>query len=76
MALYKNIEDFKHFKLTPREFEVLQLVIKGKSNTEIAKELLITVHTVKAHITNIFEKMSVHDRVQAAVKAVREGIVE
>ena len=76
MALYKNIEDFKHFKLTPREFEVLQLVIKGKSNTEIAKELLITVHTVKAHITNIFEKMSVHDRVQAAIKAVREGIVE
>ncbi len=68
--------DFKHLKLTQREFEVLRLVIKGKSNTEIAKELLITVHTVKAHITSIFEKLSVHDRVQAAVKAIREGIVD
>lgn len=61
--------------LTEREYEVLKLVIMGKSNTEIAEELLISVHTAKAHVCSILQKMSVTDRVQAAVKAVREGLV-
>lgn len=61
--------------LTEREYEVLKLVITGKSNTEIAEELLISVHTAKAHVCSILQKMSVTDRVQAAVKAVREGLV-
>lgn len=60
--------------LTEREFEVLKLVVTGKSNTEIAEELVISVHTAKAHVCSIMQKMGVNDRVQAAVKAVREGI--
>lgn len=68
--------DEKNFKpLTDREIEVLQLVVEGKSNTEIAKELIVSVHTAKAHVCSILQKMSVDDRVQAAVKAVREGMV-
>lgn len=60
--------------LTEREYEVLKLVIMGKSNTQIAEELMISVHTAKAHVCSILSKMSVDDRVQAAVKAVRQGI--
>ena len=61
--------------LTERELEVLKFVVMGKSNTEIAKELLISVHTAKAHVCSILQKMAVSDRVQAAVKAVREGLM-
>ena len=61
-------------KLTSREKEVLQLMVQGLSNTQIADRIIISPHTVKAHVCNIFEKMAVTDRVQAAVKAVRHGI--
>lgn len=62
-------------ELTEREYEVLKLVTMGKSNNEIANELYISVHTAKAHVCSILQKMSVNDRVQAAVKAVRSGLV-
>lgn len=62
--------------LTGREYEVLALMVLGKSNTEIAKDLAISAHTVKAHVCSILHKMSVDDRVQAAVKAVRSGMVD
>lgn len=61
--------------LTEREFEVLKHLVSGKSNTEIAKELIVSVHTAKAHVCSILQKMCVNDRVQAAVKAVKEGMV-
>lgn len=61
--------------LTERECEVLKHLVMGKSNTEIAKELIVSVHTAKAHVCSILQKMCVNDRVQAAVKAVREGLV-
>lgn len=61
--------------ITGREFEVLKLIVLGKSNNEIAKELFISVHTVKAHVSSILEKFLVEDRVQIAVKAVREGLI-
>jgi DNA-binding NarL/FixJ family response regulator len=61
--------------LTDREMEVLRLLVEGKSNTEIAKILIISTHTAKAHVCNILEKLAVHDRVQAAVKAVKTGMV-
>lgn len=61
--------------LTAREFEVLKLIILGKSNTEIAKDLFISVHTVKAHVSSLLEKLFVEDRVQVAVKAIREGLI-
>ena len=62
-------------QLSAREFEVLGLVVKGKSNTEIGKELFISVHTSKAHVCSILQKLCVNDRVQAAVKAVKENLV-
>ena len=61
--------------LTEREQEVLKHLVAGKSNTEIAKELIVSVHTAKAHVCSILQKMCVNDRVQAAVKAVKEGMV-
>lgn len=65
-------EGAKH--LTEREYEVLNLIVMGKSNSEIAEDLSISVHTAKAHVCAILHKMSVNDRVQAAVKAVRNGL--
>ena len=59
------------FNLTSREKEVLVLLTQGLSNTEIAEKLIISTHTAKAHVCNILAKLSVTDRVQAAVKAVK-----
>ena len=59
------------FNLTSREREVLLLLTQGLSNTEIAEKLIISAHTAKAHVCNILAKLSVTDRVQAAVKAVK-----
>ena len=64
-----------HANLTAREYEVLKLVVDGKSNLQIANELHISEHTSKAHVCNIIQKLVVDDRTQAAVKAIREGIV-
>ncbi len=61
-------------ELTKREKEVLRELTKGKSNKEIASSLFITEKTVKTHISNIFSKLEVADRTQAALYAVREGI--
>lgn len=61
--------------LTERERDVLTLLVEGKSNTEIAKALVVSVHTAKAHVCSILQKLYVTDRVQAAVKAIREGLV-
>lgn len=67
--------DKNRVPLTEREFEVLKHLVSGKSNTEIAQELIVSVHTAKAHVCSILQKMCVNDRVQAAVKAVKEGLV-
>ncbi|MBO6272059.1 response regulator transcription factor [bacterium] len=76
---FKLISDGNHTEnqipLTEREREVLKHLVAGKSNTEIAKELIVSVHTAKAHVCSILQKMCVNDRVQAAVKAVKEGLV-
>lgn len=64
-----------HANLTAREYEVLKLVVDGMSNQQIAHELNISEHTSKAHVCNIIQKLVVDDRTQAAVKAIREGIV-
>ena len=70
-----NMSDHARIPLTERECEVLKHLVAGKSNTEIAKELIVSVHTAKAHVCSILQKMCVNDRVQAAVKAVKEGMV-
>lgn len=63
-------------KFTERELSVLKLLITGMTNTQIGDKLGLSPHTVKAHMCSILQKMSVKDRVQAAVKAVREKIVD
>jgi two-component system nitrate/nitrite response regulator NarL len=61
--------------LTPREVEVLQLIVEGADNVAIGVALSISPHTVKQYVTNIFEKLGVRSRVQAAVYALRTGLV-
>ncbi len=65
----------KHANLTEREYQVLKLLVNGSSNNDIASVLCISEHTAKAHVCNIIQKLVVDDRTQAAVKAIREGIV-
>ena len=62
--------------LTEREIEVLELVVEGKSNQEIAERLVVSESTVKNHLRNILGKLHLRNRVQAAVFAVRQGLVE
>ncbi len=61
--------------LTDRELEVLELIVAGCSNAAIAEKLYITVGTVKTHVRNILNKLCAHDRTQAAVRALRSGLV-
>jgi DNA-binding NarL/FixJ family response regulator len=61
--------------LSQRELDVLRLVVDGLSNQEIADRLVLSVETVKTHMRHIMEKLAVSDRTQAAVKAMREGLV-
>ena len=61
--------------LTPREAEVLEQIVNGKSNKEIATELAISEATVKTHINSLLSKLGVTDRTQAATAAIRRGIV-
>lgn len=60
--------------LTARETEVLRLLVEGADNATIGRELSISPHTVKQYMTNIFEKLEVSGRVQAAVYAARAGL--
>ncbi|MBE9502087.1 MAG: response regulator transcription factor [Chloroflexi bacterium] len=60
-------------RLSERELEVLKLAAKGMSNKDIAKELFLSVRTVKAHLSSIFNKVDVASRTEAIVKGVREG---
>ena len=62
-------------ELSERELEVLRLIANGKDNAEIARELFISPKTVKNHISNILMKLQIENRIQAAVYAVRSGIV-
>lgn len=62
-------------KLTKRENDVLKLLAQGKSNAEIAEEIIISPHTAKAHVCKILEKFAVSGRVQAAVKAVKFNLI-
>lgn len=61
--------------LSARESEVLKLIVDGKSNPEIAALLYLSLSTVKCHVRSIMDKLAVDDRVQAAVVALRSGLV-
>ncbi|MHA2265019.1 MAG: response regulator [Candidatus Thorarchaeota archaeon] len=62
--------------LTPREMDVLRLIVEGLSNKSIAEALVLSPTTVKGYVTTILEKLDVSDRTQAAVKAIRSGLVQ
>ncbi len=63
------------YPLTQRELEILELIVAGCSNGQIAEKLYITVGTVKTHVRNILNKLCADDRTQAAVRALRSGLV-
>jgi two-component system NarL family response regulator len=63
-------------RLTERELEVLRLVARGLANKEIAHDLFISENTVKNHVRNILEKLQLHSRMEAAMYAVRENLLE
>lgn len=69
------IEHLGAFPLSKRELEVLELIVKGFSNQAIGETLYITVGTVKTHVRSILGKLCVDDRAQAAVRALRSGLV-
>lgn len=64
------------YPLTARELDVLKLIVDGCSNSQIGETLYITVGTVKTHVRNILNKLSVSDRTQIAVRALRAGLVQ
>jgi DNA-binding NarL/FixJ family response regulator len=74
MANRANVPD-PDIPLTARETQVLRHMALGLSNKEIAQSLTISVETVKEHVQNVLRKLAVSDRTQAAVWAVRRGIV-
>lgn len=63
------------YPLTERELEILELIVAGYSNAEIAEQFYITVGTVKTHVRSILNKLGVDDRTKAAVRALRSGLV-
>lgn len=71
----KSVSQIPIVPLSERELEVLKLIVDGKSNQEIGEKLFVTLATVKTHVRSILNKLSVDDRTQAAVKAMREGLV-
>ena len=63
----------KKNELTPRELEVLALLTDGYNNSKISEKLCISTHTTKAHISSIYEKLNVSNRVQATVKYLKDN---
>ena len=63
------------YNLTSREAQILKLITEGYSNIEIAKKLFVSVNTTKVHVASILQKLEVDDRLQAAIKALKENIV-
>ena len=65
----------KDYGLTSRESQILKLITEGYSNNEIANKLFVSINTTKAHVASILQKLEVDDRLQAALKALKERLV-
>ncbi len=70
-----NFTSKNDYNLTSREAQILKLITQGYSNNEIAKELFVSINTTKAHVASILQKLEVDDRLQAALKALKNKIV-
>lgn len=66
-----NESKFDKYKFTSREKEILKLLVNGLDNAEMSKRLSVSLHTIKAHMCNILQKLDVKDRTQAAIKAIK-----
>ena len=73
--VYDTENNHKNYDLTAREAQILKLMTEGYSNMEIAQILVISINTTKAHVANILQKLEVDDRLQAALKALKNKIV-
>lgn len=71
----EDIKPLKDYGLTSRETQILKLITEGYSNNEIANELFVSINTTKAHVASILQKLEVDDRLQAALKALKERLV-
>ena len=63
------------YNLTTREMQILKLITEGYSNTDITNELSLSINTIKVHVASILQKLEVNDRLQAALKAIKNKIV-
>ena len=70
-----HIKPERDYGLTSRESQILKLITEGYSNNEIANKLFVSINTTKAHVASILQKLEVDDRLQAALKALKERLV-
>ena len=71
----KETRPERDYGLTSRETQILKLITEGYSNNEIANQLFVSINTTKAHVASILQKLEVDDRLQAALKALKERLV-
>ena len=71
----EKVKPEKDYGLTSRETQILKLITEGYSNNEIANKLFVSINTTKAHVASILQKLEVDDRLQAALKALKERLV-
>lgn len=70
------MDKLEKYQLTEREVEILKEVVTGKNNSQIAKDLCLSIHTIKFYVSSILSKMSVTSRIEAAIKVVKEHLFE
>ena len=70
----ESVKSERDYGLTARESQILKLITEGYSNIEIANELFVSINTTKAHVASILQKLEVDDRLQAALKALKERL--
>ena len=70
------MDENKNYHFTERELEILKEVITGKNNTQIATDMCLSIHTIKFYVSSILAKLSVTTRLEAAVKVVKEHLLD
>ncbi len=70
------MDENKNYHFTERETEILKEVVSGKNNTQIANDMCLSIHTIKFYVSSILSKLSVTTRLEAAVKVVKEHLID